>query len=359
MVIDETIDVETLIYLNFLRKSESKLDLFVLNKSNVTSENIIINEQYSIKNYFDSLKTSCFLVGVNLRIENAVINSKLRFKYRTSDVKVITSGFNYDNNIPNRLLYLNLSDTLTSFEGLYESLAQNYTKNKETMIIFGENFFNRMKNYYIIKSALKRLNISNRILELYNHCNSEFVKMVKLRGINGEKKIKVSNNSNLYLNIEDSISVRKLFNFAKEKSSVWINSNKSELSHKSYYSFPSKTYLEESFSLISLGYRHQISNKSGEVQPMIQKLSNVVSNLLPSGKVFKKSTFLTNTFLSNIELLEKEQNYYKYSQNFVSIYNKYPIKQWIRNPYNNNKQAQNSKTLEEALNAYNFVYNNL
>jgi NADH-quinone oxidoreductase subunit G len=359
VIIDETIDVESLIYLNFLKKSESKLDLLVLNKSNVTSENIIINEQYSIKNYFDSLKTSCFLVGVNLRIENAVINSKLRFKYRTSDVKVITSGFNYDNNIPNRLLYLNLSDTLTSFEGLYEGLAQNYTKNKETMIIFGENFFNRMKNYYTIKGILKRLNISNKILELYNHCNSEFVKMVKLRRINGEKKMKVNKNSNLYLNVEDSISVRKLYNFAKEKSSVWVNSNKSELSNKSYYSFPSKTYLEESFSLISLGYRHQVSNKSGEVQPMIQKLSNVVSNLLPSGKIYKKATFLTNTFLTDIEAIENEHNYYRYNQNFVSIYNKYPIKQWIRNPYNNNKQAQNSKTLEEALKTYNAVYRNL
>ena len=66
--------------------------------------------------------------------------------------------------------------------------------------------------------------------------------MIKLGLLN---KNKMKEQLHVYLNIEDSISIRKVYELAKTKSSIWISSNKSELSNKSFFSFPVKTYLEE------------------------------------------------------------------------------------------------------------------
>lgn len=361
IVIDETIDLDTLLYVNYLKKI-MKYNVIVNDKTSITSNNFIVNKQYSIRNYFDSVKDYFFLIGANLRMENAVLNSKLRFKYRTKDIEVLTSGFNYSSNVPNDIVFLNVNDILGLFEGLYNSVSYNFLKKKDTLLIFGKAFFQRVKNYYSVKNIFENMTNNHKVIELYNHANSEITKMFNTKALNN----KVKSKSAIYLNVEDTISVKKIFSAkSKEKNlntkTIWINPNTSLSSRKADYNFPSKSHFEDEFHYVSLGYRYQKTNKTGELQPGIKKICNILQGITPTKRQLKNVNYISKTLLENnesLDLVDYHKNLISNNLSTTSTYQKYPMKQEVRNFYEKSRFTDNSNSLNTAAEAYNTAYKN-
>lgn len=357
LIIDENIDLETLKYINHLKKIKG-YEIFVNQKTNITSNNIIVNDQYSIKEHFEKVKNFFFFIGINLRTESPVLNSKVRFKNRVHNTQIITSGFNFENNISNDLTFLSIKDILTSFEGSFNKRSYNNVTSQNTLVVFGKGLFQRFKNYYTIKGLFKNLSKKHEILELYTNSNSEITKMFKTKNLNNKTK----NQSNIYLNLADNTNIRKVFHKNTKELSIWVNSNTSVLGSKNDYVLPSKTHFEEKQEYVSLGYRFQKTEKATEIKPEVKKTSNIVHKLFSTQENIKDSVYIADTLKENNEELDIA-DYHKSLSNLgldaISLFHMYPIKQEKRNYYENSRITDNSSHLIAAAETYNEHYNNL
>jgi hypothetical protein len=78
--------------------------------------NLYINTQYSTILDFEKNFKLCYILSSNLKIENIILNIKIRTKYLKSQVAIFSSGFSFSSNFPNCFVTLNPTLLLQIFE---------------------------------------------------------------------------------------------------------------------------------------------------------------------------------------------------------------------------------------------------
>lgn len=149
----DLIDLETIfIFKKFLNKlgfQSFKIDYFnnFLNTVNLREFYICTLNNIKIK-----LLNNLIFIGLNLRLENPILNLKIRKHVLQSNLKIFNFGFNYNltytiNNFGN-----NIYSLINFFEGK-SILCQNFFKNKLTYILIGYHIFYR-KDFLFFKNLI-------------------------------------------------------------------------------------------------------------------------------------------------------------------------------------------------------------
>ena len=354
--------------ITFLINSEIDLDsLFILNAiENKYSPNVQIrsvDENY--KNSYLSWSSSKikdvksdskygFLISSNVRLESAILNTKIRRKVISQTFDVLSLGQHFNSSFPTKFVNLNLNNILKIFEGK-SSVSKLFLKSKSPIVFFGDSLKKRLKGNFSLISYLKKILPSAVILDIKKSANSEGVNFSGIKTIN--RNCIQNSDICIAVNIEDTISLRKLLEGVKL---IWLNSFGSKIATKADLLIPTLSSFESENLYVNLEQRAQ---KTLKTLPGIGDSRDVKKILLSLYPEIEKDTLTKNSkFLNFFEELSLNPNKFqslnnKYSNNDIfnckyskvkSLIGSYPLKSSLEDFYRSNKFTKNSLTMAQC-----------
>ncbi len=369
-VIDEKCDLETASLLKTLsNKYPEKVQASLISKAS-HNNNFHLSNETNLMSKIDSVEDLFIILGSNLRLESAVLNSRIRFRYKNSLVNVYAMGVVFDENIPTNFVNLSLSKAVEVFEGKSAILSKLFVNSKKPFLIIGENFADRVDNIHNFVRAVSNVIPESNILYLRNTCNS-----AGIASLNMPKYSVKQNNSVVAVNLDDSIFTRKLFSNSNFKKRMWINTHGSTLATKFDMIVPSLTSFETEQVYINTENRPQKTQKSFVSFFNVKSVREIIMSIF-NLDINKKS--LTENYFSHInEMIADGEKYnslknnispfssIKHSlNNYVSgvLISKYPLKQKVKDFYCTDTFTRNSIIMQEcssevSKNSINFYKN--
>ena len=116
-IIPETLDYQSLLSLRTLENTSGiNLKFFGLNTVSFKTKNMYLNNNYSSISRFEKNSKVCYLLSSNLKLENIILNIKIRAKIFKTQMSLFSAGFSYSAYFPNRFISLNLKILFKFFE---------------------------------------------------------------------------------------------------------------------------------------------------------------------------------------------------------------------------------------------------
>jgi len=285
VIVDEELDLESLDTLTqFSNTYKNQIKLRTLSTHN--SENDFVGD-FSKNRISEVKETSrfCFLLSSNLRLESAILNTKLRAKFLDQNIRVISGGYNFKSSFPAEFINLNLSKILNVFEGKAVDVSKIFLATKSPMIFIGESLTRRFSKSNVLLSFLKKVMPSAKIFSIKSSCNSSAVDLLNIKSIN-RKDIQDSEVV-FAINLDDNLISRDFL--ANSRSIFWFNTHGSQLGAKCEFIVPTVSSFETEGIFLNLENRPQ---KSLKTLPGINDMRSVSSIFNAIGANYKLSTFL-------------------------------------------------------------------
>ena len=369
--------IDNLLYANksivFLVNDE--LDLHTYNllrllsntfKNNIKIKSINLINQSNYKNNTENdtilnlRKASkfCFLISANLRLESAIINTKIRMKYMDQNISIFGLGQFFNSTFPVEFLGLNPNHLVKLLEAKNSTLSKALISFKNPIILFGNSLNKRITNITILTHFFKKIIPSCIILNLKNACNSSGLEIFNTKGISSSDLVK--SDAIIALNLDDNIYIRKQLEKSK-KLLFWFNTNSSKLATKATFLIPAANFFEEEGIFINLENRPQ---KSLKVLSVIHDTRSTYSIIkaLSTNKDINSNNLKNSKFLSYVdELVETSSIFSKLNKKFLksskiqvlektskSLISCYPFKPTVDNYYTTNKFTKNSLIMNQC-----------
>ena len=309
--IDLTDSTGSNIYVNF-KESEiirilpkNKIQVRLLNHygfENSFNGEYIVNKINEIK----SLSKVCFLFSSNLRLESAIINTKIRTKYLDQNIDIFSCGSNFKSSFPLEFVNLNFSNLLKIIEGKMLNLSKLFVTAKSPLVIIGDNLSKRFSRINTLISFIKKIMPTAIVLNLKESCNSSGVELLNLKGLSKNDLLK--SDVIFAVNLDDNILVRTILKQANNEKTLWLNTHGSQIGAEANYILPTTTSFESEGIFFNLESKPQKCLKTlagvGEMRS-----TNVIFNSI-------KNEYDSSKFLDYIhELIEKT----KYFSNIKNI----------------------------------------
>lgn len=370
-LVDSRCDLATA---NFLKKITNKypekVSLTLLSKTN-SKGNLYIRNQINIMNQIDNVEDLVILLGSNLRLESAVLNARVRFRYKNTLFNVQAMGLNFNENIPTSFVHLNLSKIVNVLEGKSPVLSKLLITSKKPFVIVGENIADRVSNINNFIRRLSAILSTAKFVFLQNSANSE-----GLDFLNINSSLNKSSNS-VAVNLDDTYTNRKILNDSKK--SVWLNTHGSALATKFKTIVPTLTSFETEQVYINVEARPQMTQKSfasffdvKSTQDLVVSMFNLNKADLNSNNENSLSHIVEQ--ISNVDLYDSQKEIISPFKNIVNnllkndnistpvFISTYPVKQKIKDFYCTDTITRNSVIMQECSseiikNSTNF-YNN-
>ncbi len=370
-VIDEKCDLETAVLLKRLsNKYPNKVEVSLISKTS-SKGNLHLANETNLMSKIDSAEDLVIILGSNLRLESAVLNSRMRFKYKNSLINIYSVGAVYEENIPTNFINLNLSKAIEVFEGKSSILSKLFLSSKKPYVIIGENFANRVDNVNNFIRSLSKIVPNSNLIYLTNTCNSQGMDSLNINRYSTNKTTSV-----VAVNLDDSALLRKLFANSTSSRKLWINTHGSYLATKFDMIMPSLTSYESEQIYINTENRPQKTQKSfvsffnvKSTKDIIKSIFNVENDIFRSSS--ENYLSYINEILTNSEKfdsLKVSLSPFTSIKNAFAHYNihsqvsNYPVKQKIKDFYCTDTFTRNSIIMQEcsaevSKNSSNF-YNN-
>lgn len=176
-ILGNFLDLETIILLKKITKKfgnySIKINLnSVENNLNIDFRknfifNVKLNDLIKFKNFF--------LIGLNLRLENPLLNVRLKFISNKKNVKVFSIGSTFNNNYFLYNFYNNIMELIKIFEG--KSLLNNILAiMNQNFFLIGESFLNLFKNNFLFLNFFNYFKnnfyysfLNNNVLNILNN----------------------------------------------------------------------------------------------------------------------------------------------------------------------------------------------
>jgi hypothetical protein len=356
LLVDGCLDFENLVHLknlkNFLISKKTQTYNLKFLGINILKSNFYVNWLNSQLINIDLTSKFCILISSNLKIENILINTRLRIKLLQNNLSIYGFSFfkeNYNINFFNLKIY--------KMYAFFESkilLSLFFLKNKYPLFIIGENFFKRgflFNNLYLI---LKKINITAIFIRSYINSNIEGLSFLNIKPLRTrDLKKDIMNNFVFGIDLSDSFFLKK--NLIK---SIYININTHKSNIKSFFSIPCKTQYEEEKIFINLEQKIQKTTKIIFSKNNIFSIKNIIFSILNIPIDCIKLSYL-KYFNFFKELLKKSEIFLSLNTSLIfSLYtlnsfantqfliSKYPIKNLLEDNYLLNKILQNSKNMQ-------------
>ncbi len=320
-VIDEKCDLETASFLKKLsNKFPNTVQVSVITKT-LHKNNLHLSNENNLMHKIDAVEDLFVVLGSNLRLESAVLNSRIRFRYKNSLINLQAMGVVFDENIPTNFVNLSLTKAVEVFEGKSPVLSKLFLSSKKPFLIIGENFVNRVDNVHNFTRMISTLLPNSNVIYLSNTSNSNGI-----ASLNIAKYSSKSDGSIVAVNLDDSNFTRKLFLDSKLKKRIWINTHGSYLATKFETIVPSLTPFETEQVYVSTENRPQKTQKS------FVSFFNVKS---------AKETIMS---IFNIDFrdLASTENYFSHINEMIADGEKYDSLKTSNSPFNSIKHVFNN-----------------
>lgn len=358
--IDEKCDFETSVLLKrMFNKNSKKYKVFCVNKNNLYNTNTYISTQLNIVNKLEKLEDLIILLGCNPKLENTILNSRIRSKFKNSSLSLKVLGMSFDYNIESNFVNLNFSALLKTLEAKNPLLFDISRSFKKQLLIAGENLFDRINDGNSFLDQLSKILPSLNTIKFVNNRNSD-----GLSWLNIKKLFNKSLNKNkiaFFLNLNDNTISRKLFDTFNKK--VWVNTHGSLFASKSDIIVPMYSPYEIEEIYLNLEHRPQKTQKISSIFPNTKSLKDIIYSINNSNytafrnKYENYFTFLQES-LNNLEKYDfikklfspipKINKVFKTFGDSVTIL-KYPIKQKIKNYYFTDNFTKNSEIMKRCF----------
>jgi hypothetical protein len=138
------------------------------------SSNFINNEVKDLNKEI----TNCFLLSSNIKLENAILNTRLRSKYLNETFNLFALGLKSKNTIPVKTMNLNIKSIFDMAEGKSKILSKIFANTKTPLIIFSSALKKRIKNIDSLVNIFKSYIPSSIILDLKEKSNSKGLSLI-------------------------------------------------------------------------------------------------------------------------------------------------------------------------------------
>ena len=346
IVVDKELDLESLSILQKLsNSSKKKIKVRVLEKNSFENS---FTGAYSNNKILD-IKTSskfCFLLSSNIRLESAILNTKIRAKHLDQDFTIFSNGYNFKSSFPVQFVNLNVSNLLKIFEGKVTYLSKAFLT-KSPMVLIGESLTRRISNINSLLSFIKKdLMPSTVFLNIKEACNSSSVELLNIKAL--DRKSITEADALFLINLNDNTLIRTFLNDSLDKDILWFNTHGSQVGNKATYLIPLTTSFETESIFLNLENRPQRQLKVLAEVGQMRSIKNIFNSV--------KETYTSSSSLSYIhEQVENTKcfsaiksgllNKPSHGCNQVSQVSLYPVKPSIEDFYAKNKFCKNSLTM--------------
>jgi len=363
-LVNAELDLNSLMLLNLLsNKYKNKIKIKSIDSQTNSISNLYISW---IKDKISELNKNakiCFLFCSNIRLESAVLNSKLRLKYSNDTMQVIglssihTSNFNID------FVNININKFLLFLEGKDPYLSNFLTKYSKPVICFGDNLNLRGFALNTLIELTKKYTPSSTILKIQIKANTESLGLLNIGQIN-TNDIK-SSDLCFAVDLDSNFNLSKYI--SSHKNLIWLNTHGSNLALKAKIIIPLQTEFEEEKIIINLEEKIQITNKIISSIGNTRSFSKFINFFFNSkNNVLKNALNYNFNILENSKLFNSIQPLFsgykllnnKFIQNHQIISN-YLIKSCLGEFYCSNKMTRNSLNMITCSQEFRKTYKNL
>jgi len=350
-IVDGELDLKSLSLLKFLSyKSKSQIKIRTKPGLGRNSNSIIGGLNGKISDLMLSSQY-CFLISTNIRLENAVLNSKIRLKFLNSDFTVFSLGQNFKSNFGINFINLNIKGLLMFLEGKDSLLSIHAVRCKNPLFILGNSLSSRGLLAEELIKSIKYVNNSSVVVDITKSCNSNGLILNNFSSVSAAD---LESSDNLFfVDLDDTFEISKILSKFSGKT-FWFNTHGSLLAAKSDFIVPLASFLEDEKIILNLEQRPQkvlkILPPLGDARP----LSQFVYALL---NINSSNTKLNSSFNFIFELVEKLNLFNTYNsfllkfilkKNSNSIVSLYPIKSSLEDFYRSNKTTKNSIVMSKC-----------
>jgi NADH-quinone oxidoreductase subunit G len=354
VVVDEEVDFETLILLKRIANAyKTTFNIKAIRNSAVATSNLYHYRLNAIISDVDIVDSTCFLFSANTRLESAIINARIRSKYRNNYVNIISAGPVFLGSTPTLFVNINLLKIVPFIEGKDAFLSKALIKAKVPLIILGTSLSKRFPTLSSIHERISCLTPRSKIITLHAFCNSSSFSMLNITRVTtrSHKKAEVF----FTFNLDDTIFARK--DFVKDQTlrpTFWFNTHKSELGFKASVMVPLLSFYESENIICNLEDRPQKTQRFLTKKTEARTLRNLLVNLDKAGRLKTPEEYSAYSFL--LEIIAAPALF----DNFVSIFekvkslsnvdqkeklNNYPLKPILSDFYRSNRIVKNSKIM--------------
>jgi NADH-quinone oxidoreductase subunit G len=290
-IITPELDITTL---SVLKRSTYKNSLFLKIKSSIAIPNyqnfynsVLLNKVTD----FSSKITYFFLFSINLKIENILLNYKIKLKTLHEKVTI----FNLTNYtvLPflTKFINLNLKTFLFFLEGKSISLSKLIIKNKCSAFLLGESLYKYGITINIILEKLKKINQSNLIFNISTLCNSAACHYLNFKSLT-KSDIQYTKTFFFFNNINKLYTYKFFQNFFEK--AYWFNSHGSEIALKCKLIIPITATYEESGIFLNLEHKPQKSYSLLFAYDQARSLKSIFNILFNLNNSYNISQILKN-----------------------------------------------------------------
>jgi len=346
--VNDEIDLESLTLLKQLSFKNNNLKIINVNVLAASKSNTFVNYLNSKIKDITTTSKICILISTNIRIESAILNTRIRSKFVTEDFTVYSVAKNYKSNFPITFLNLNINSFLLLLEGKHRILSKILVSFKAPFIIFGESFLKSGLKYQVVFKTIKQIIPSAVIFNIGGYSNSESRNLLNISSV-----ITTSYKSAdilVCLNLADNIYLAKIFKTYNKKI-FWFNTQGSSLALKSDIILPILSDLEEENIFINFENRPQKTGKVFCANQDARSLKHFLKYLLNSASSSTIPLFLLemlnkpNIFIKN-EVIFSSKLFFNSLE--VALIPSYPLKSYLEDFYISNKNTKNSKIMLET-----------
>jgi len=349
VLINDQLDLESIKILKKVANFSDNITVKTISTNNFVKNVYTSWENSKILDIKKSHKV-CFLISTNIRIESALLNTKIRNKTINDLFKVVSLGQNFNSSFTMECLNLNLNKLLSMFEA-NSKISTFLISSKNPLICIGSNLSKRFCGNFSINDFLKKIAPTNILFSIKIAANSEGLNYLNVQKVNN-KSFKES--STIFaINLEDNVQLRKLILNTK-KQIFWFNTHGSNIAKEANFIIPTSSEFESEKTFINLEGRAQKTLKTLNSLNDIRFIKNIIHTLYPQVYIGKENKFLdeiieqpikfkkTNNFFSKKNIFNNE---YLKALNYVYTY---PIKSTLENFYQSNNSTKNSITMSKC-----------
>ena len=346
ILIDEELSIENLVILKTFSKKNNNIKLRKIKTSN-TSSNFFNKPFHSIKDLLNNKIRNCFLISCNIRLENTILNSKIRVKTLTERMFVYGFANRFDSIFRIKFVNLNTSAILNFMLGKNFFLSKNLISLFNPLVLINSSYSN-FDNISKIKNIFLKINNSTIFFDVKFFSNSTSTDLLNIKTFNTNDFNK-SSLINFCVNLTDNIILRK--NLSYNQNIIWLNSHKSELAFQSNIIIPINSDFEKEGSFINLEGRPQKSFKI--LKNNFLNLDNIIISIFSKKEIelLTKFKFLNPTFesIKNLNLFDSIK---------INFLKKIKQKYFLKNSFVYNYLSKTNNT-EDFYRTNNFTKNSI
>jgi len=347
LVNDET-DLESILLLKHFSFKNSNLQIRNISSIALNCSNMYISHLNAKIKDLDISSKVCILISTNIRIESAILNTRIRLKFNNEDFTVYGLSKNYNSNFPVNFINLNINNFLNLLEGKHFLLSKILISFKSPFIILGESIYRTGLTYPNLLKFVKQVIPSALVYNIGTYSNSG---SKKLLNINYVSNASYKNSEILIcLNLTDNVYLAKVLQTFNNKV-FWFNTHGSSLALKSDTILPILSDFEEENIFLNFEQRPQKTGKvfcgnhdTKSFKYLFKYLLNTSNkNTIPSfilEILNKPNIFNKIEVIFALELLKKTTG--------LTLVNLYPVKSQFEDFYLSNKNTKNSLIMLET-----------